>query len=418
MGKSKIGTFGKVLIKFTSSQVIYNGLKMIAGFLVVRLIAPEIYGAFSGVGIFLGYVMLGHFGILSGLRRELPFQYGNKNEKLVDGLASLGFFVSLVVGSLSSLVFFTFLIYQLISGTFIDVAIYSSFTIVSFFHLLNKGYLPSLFRTTNEFDKLSKINIVLALVNILSVALVWQYALLGLCFRAVLLSIVEFGLLYFNRPISVGPKWNYQHAKLLITTGIPIFAVGQVRPLWTTVMNSLIFTLGGPLQFGYYALVNIINGALGIIPNSIGQVIYPKMSIHYGQGKDVLTILKGTLKPMIFQFIVILFVAITTCLILPVLIPLLLPKYVNGIEAAQWITFLPVVASLGLVNNIYNVIKRQKWYFISLIIGAFIGAGYSLTMVQMIGFDIIYFAQGMILGTFIQLVLSLLFLMKLLNHED
>jgi len=411
--KPKIGDFGKVLIKFTSSQVLYNGLRMIAGFLVVRMIAPEIYGAFSGVGVFLGYILLGHIGVINGLGRDIPFELGRNNQQLVKKLASLGLWVSYLVGAIASFIFLLALLYQVLYGTISDVIVYASYTIISFFYLLNKQYLPVLFRTNNEFDTLSKINIGMAFVNIASVSLVWAYGFYGLCMRAVLLICIEFILLYYYRPIKVNPHWNTKLALSQIKTGFPIYVVGQVRPLWATIQNNLIFSMGGPLQFGYFALANIINGALGVIPNAISQVIYPKMSIQLGEGKSVAEILKKIIKPTIFLFLIIFTIGGVTYWLLPLIVPFLLPKYVGGVEVAQWSVFIPVVASLGLVNNIYNVVKKQKWYFISLVTGALSGLGYTILMVLSEGFNLVYFPQGMLIGFFIQIVLSFVFLSKL-----
>ena len=80
--KNKIGTFGEVLIKFASAQVISNFLRLISGLLVVRLLDPSLYGQYTGVGVFLGYILLGHGGIINGLGRELPFELGKGNDNL------------------------------------------------------------------------------------------------------------------------------------------------------------------------------------------------------------------------------------------------------------------------------------------------------------------------------------------------
>ncbi len=411
--KLRISSFGKVLVKFTGGQVIYNGLRMVSGFLVIRLITPEIYGLFSGVAVFLGYVMLGHFGVINGLGREIPFQLGKKNQMMINDLAALGLWVSYMVGVIAAGIFAFFLIDKILHGTPEEVVIFGTYTVISFFQVINKAYLPVLYRTNDEFVKLTGINIRLAFVDILSVLLVWQYGLLGLCLRALILIISEFGLLYYHRPIKVAPAWSYNQLKLLLKTGMPIYIVGQIRPLWTTITRNLIFSLGGPLQFGYYALASMVNGALGIIPNSVGSVLYPRMSIQYGEGKPVNEIIKSVLKPTLLLFTLLLSVALGIYFLLPVVVPKLLPHYVNGIEVAQWFTFLPVIVSLGLVNNIYNVLKQQKWYFISLIIGAVLGLGYTVFMVSYITFNLVYFAQGMMIGVVIQIVLSILFLKKL-----
>jgi hypothetical protein len=86
---------------------------------------------------------------------------------------------------------------------------------------------------------------------------------------------------------------------------------------------------------------------------------------------------------------------------------------VDGIKAAQWMVFVPVVQSFGALNNIYNVVKKQRWYFFSLITGALVGTAYIMLMYQKNGFELEFFPQGIIMGTAIQQLLSLLFLTRL-----
>jgi len=389
---------------------------MVAGFLVVRMIAPEIFGAFSGVSIFLGYVLLGHFGIINGLGRDIPYELGKKNSKLVSQLAGLGLWISYFIGVIAFLVFSVFLLDKIKYGSEQDILIYTTFTAISFFYVLTKAYLPVLFRTNNEFDKLSKIYVTLACINIASVLLVWKFSFYGLCARALLLIIIEFSLLFYFRPIKVKPSWNFCLAKSELKTGVPIYAVGQIKPLWATVQNNIIFSLGGPLQFGYFAIANIVYGALRVIPTSISQIIYPKMSIQFGEGKSTKAIIRSAIWPTIFQFIIILIVALVTFFVLPIAVPLALPKYLGGVEAAMWSVFIPVITSLGLVNNIYNVVKKQRWYFISIISGTVTGLGYSIFRVLSEGFNLVFFPQGMIIGGLIQIFLSIVFLKKI--HES
>lgn len=413
-----LGDFGKVLVKFASAQVIYNVLRLIAGFLVVRIIAPEIYGLFSGVGVFLGYVMMGHIGTLNGLGRELPFQLGKGNDKLVNDYANTGYWISIFIGFIAFLLFsFLAIKSYFYMHDFNLMLVYATYAIIAFFHITNNAYLPVLYRTNSDFELLSKINIISAIVNIITVLLVYHFAFYGLLGRAVILIIIRFLLLYHFRPLKIKPKIDLNSFKVLLKVGLPIYAVGQVRPLWATIQNNILFSVGGALQFGYYALVNIINGAIGVIPVAFNQVVYPRMAIQSGKGLGKNEILSQVKKPTFFQFVLLLSVAIIGAIVLPYIIPLILPKYSHGIEAAQWAFFIPVIQSLGLVNNYYNVIKKQKYYLISLIIGALIGLGYVLLMLHFNEFDLVYFPQGIIMGSLVQITLSVYFLLFKLTDD-
>jgi len=411
--KNRFGHFGKVLIRFASAQIVSNFLRLLSGFLVVRFISPELYGQFSGVGVYMGYILLGHGGIINGLSRELPYELGRKNDEYAKQLASSVYLLSVLISIVAALAFFAFGIKAFLQGNTTIAIIYVAYSLIGGLHLLNKQYLPTLYRTNKDFDSLSKQNIFVGIGNLASVLFVYFFSLYGLISRGIFLALLEFFLLFKNKPYKLTFTYQLNHFKTLLKTGIPIFMVGQVGPLWHTVMNNIIFSVGGALNFGLYALSSIIQGAVGVIPASFSQVIYPRMSIMLGEGKSVTQIIKSNIKPLIFQFIVMSGISVAGVLLLPIVIPALLPKYTEGILAAQWMLFVPVAQSFGALNNIYNVVKKQKWYFASLLAGAIVGSLFVYFKVQSGDFKLEYFPQGILLGTIIQQVLSLLFLSTL-----
>ena len=187
--------------------------------------------------------------------------------------------------------------------------------------------------------------------------------------------------------------------------------------LWSTIINSILFSFGGAIAFGLYALSTIVENTLKVIPTSFGGVIYPRMSIMYGKGLGIQEIIKSNIKPLFFQFTVMLMISSIGSYLLPIFVPIFLPKYIEGIEAAQWMIFVPVVLSFGAVNHIYNVTKKQFWYFISLISGILIGTIYIFVTYQKHGFSLVIFPQGLLLGKLIQQTLSILFIRKLIYDE-
>lgn len=409
MMKIKIGEFGRVLVRFTSSQIFSQFLRMLSGFLVMRFLDPEEYGLFSGVGVYLGYILLGHGGIINGLSRELPFELGKGNKEYAKELASSVFFLTKIISFIAALVFLVFALKHFLSNNYVYFVIFLSYTVVSGFHLFNMQYLPVLYRTSNDFDKLSKQNVYIGVGNLLSVILVWFWGLWGLCIRAVLLALWKFYLLFKNKPIKLDATYNLNAYRKLLKTGIPIFIVGYVNPLWSTIVNNIVFAFGGALNFGLYGLSNIIQGAFGVIPMSMNQVFYPRMAIMYGEGKTAKTIINTNIKALFYQFLLMFGLASVMAYLLPFIIPILLPKYTDGITAAQWMLFVPVTLSFSAINSIYNVVKKQKWYFVSLITGAVIGTLYIYLRIQFDGFQLEYFPQGLILGRTTQQILAIIF---------
>jgi O-antigen/teichoic acid export membrane protein len=415
--KLKVSEFGQVLIRFGSAQMVSNFLRMLSGFLVVHSLEPELYGQFTGIGVYLGYILLGHGGIINGLSRELPYELGRKNDVYAKELASSVFFLSIIISLLAALIFLGFSIKHFFLENYLTGLIYLAYVFIGGLQLLNNQFLPTLYLTNNAFDSLSRQNILSSLGNLITVLFVWFFGIYGLIVRGIVLVIYEFFLLLKNKPYVLTLNYDFKHYKKLFKTGLPIFLVGQVNPIWTTIMNNFIFSVGGALNFGLFSLSIIVQGAVGIIPAAFSQIIYPRMTIMLGEGKPLSQILKANIKPLFFQFSLMSIISIIGFFSLPYIIPMILPKYVDGIEAAQWMFFIPVVQSFGALNNIYNVVKKQMWYFISLVTGAVAGSIFVFLQVNQKGFSLEVFPQGLLLGNIIQQLLSLAFIKLLLRDE-
>jgi len=418
MKQQPIGQFGKVLIQFASTQVVTSVMSILAGFLVVSKLDPSEYGQFNGVGVYMGYILLGHGGILNGLNRELPYELGRKNDAYARELASSTYVVSSLLSGLSALIFLVISLKCLFLGQTLTGFIYLSYVVIGGLYLMNKQFLPSLYRTNSDFSSLSKQNLYVGISNLLTVAFVYLFGLYGMLARGAFQAIFEFFLLQKNKPYRLDFTIQKEHLKKLFKTGFPIYLVGQVNNIWVTVMNNLLFVKGGPTNYGLYALANMLLGITGVIPNAFGQVIYPRMNIMLGEGCSYNTLIKANLKPLYLQFALLMGMAITGALLLPIFIPWLLPKYVAGIAPAQWMLFVPAVQAFGSLNNLYIVVKHQRCYFVSLISGAIVGAGYVFIRYQLEGFNLVIFPQGLLLGNFVQQALSLAFLPTLKGVLD
>lgn len=404
----KIGAFGKTLIKFASSQLLTNALRIVSGFLVVMFLDPLDYGKYTAVGVFLGYILLSHVGIINGLGRELPYEIGQKNISYAEQLASSTFSISVILGIIAALFFIIVAIKNLYINQLEQAFLYFSYSILAALHLLNKQFLPVLYRTNKDFNSLSRQYITIGLFNLLSVLFVYGYGFIGLIIRGLCIGALEFYLLFKYKPSNIKLKMQINDLRKLFKTGLPNFLVGQINPLWVTISNNFIVSVGGSLNFGLYSLSTIMQSAFGIIPNAFSQIVYPKMSIAYGEGKSIKYILRSQIKPLFFQFFFMLAASFILWFALPYLVQIFLPKYNAGIKAAQWMLLVPVVQSFGALNNMFNVAKKQFYYILSYSAGALIGILFTIYTNYLYGFDLEYISIGILIGSICQQVLSLI----------
>ena len=105
--------FLKTVANFIARNGIGNVLRLVAGFLVVRLVSPEEYGTFTSAGIFMGYLFIAQFGIVDGLSREFPFLTGRGRDELAQQFSHTAFTLISILSGLAFGIFLAYGVHQL-----------------------------------------------------------------------------------------------------------------------------------------------------------------------------------------------------------------------------------------------------------------------------------------------------------------
>lgn len=406
-----------MILVLSSAQMISNGIRIVSGLLVASFILPKDYGTFTGIGVILGYLPLFQMGVMNGLNRELPYCFGKGDIDKAKEYASVTQFWELFLSALSFSVLTLISFYFLFQSHYIYAAGFFTWAIASINYYYGDNYLHILFRTNNDFNKISIITLILATTALATVLLVWKWKFYGLCVRAIILIAIELLLLWRWKPLAVLPKWDYSIFKEIIKIGLPIFIVGIAFTLWRTLQNTLVLKLGGAEQFGFFSLALMIEGSVGIVAFSIEQVIYPKMSFEYGKGKGIKELLKLSYKPILYTFLFLIPSIIIGWMLIPYFVEWLLPKYYGGVDAARWTLLLLLFSIFGVNNSLFNVLKKQKDLLISLSFGilSFISTLFSLYYLK--GFSLVIFPQAMIVGKLVQLTIGYFYISIYLKNE-
>ncbi len=307
----RLGEFGRVIVRFASSQFLSKILNMISGFIVIKILDPEETGLFNAASIYLGYILFGNVGIINGLGRDLPYFMGIGNEEYGQKLASSTWVFTIFLCSISSLFFFGMSLYYFQVNEHQNGLVFLSYTIIGFLSLLNTQFLPILYRNSSDFNKLSNQNILFGVGNLGSIFLVYLFGFTGLLIRGVVLSVYQFLLLFCNKPIKLSWKFEKPHFLELFKTGFPIFILGYINVFWNTLLNNLIIILGSTTYFGLFALSFVVQGAIGVIPSAFSGIAYPHMTMMYAEGRTVHEIISKFKKISIFQFLIMAIISLT-----------------------------------------------------------------------------------------------------------
>lgn len=401
-----------MILYLGSAQMFSNVVRIVSGLLVAGFVIPEVLGTFNGIGIIMGYLPILQLGIMNGLNRDLPYYFGKGEFEKARKYASVTQFWELFLSVLAFSVLIFLSAFYLLKSNFIFAAGFFSYALASIHHYYGMNYLQVLFRTNQDFNKLSSITLIVSIISLVSVLLVWKWKFYGLCLRSIITFTVEIFLLWRWKPLSVKPKFDFAILKEINKVGLPIFIVGIIFSLWSTVQNTFVLRLGGAEAFGLFQLALMIETSLGVVVFSVSQVVYPKMAFEYGAGKNIKELLQVSFKPILFIFVFLIPSIVIAWIFLPYAVEWLLPKYIDGVEAAQWTMLLLFVSIWAVNNNIFNVIKKQQDFLVSIIAGMLVYTFVLFIMHRFDGFSLKHFPQAMLIGKASQLMLGYFFIWK------
>ncbi len=382
---------------FASGNLLATVFRLAGGVLTSRLVDPSVLGLFNGIGLVRGYAPFLQGGVANGLNRELPYLVGKGERERALELASAAQAWLLVTAGAAVAVLLGVAGWQLFRGQWQLALGWASFTVPVFGILYGQFYLRILYATHGRFPRLSFITVLVSAAGVITVALVWWGGFVGLCLRGIAVAALMLGLLWRWRPLKVCPRWRLRDLRLLATTGVPIFLVGQLAAWWPVLDSTLVLKFTGTRGLGLYALATMVGPVVGLLPQAMGQVVYPKMSEEYGRTGRLGPLIRMAIGPTLVTVAATLAAVAAGWFLIPPVARLLLPKYVEGIPAAQWSLAAAGIRAFSPVNNVFNVIKKQGRYGAAIAAGilAYYGA---LRWLIRDGVDLVAFPQAMVVG--------------------
>ena len=394
-------------------NLVAMGMRLIAGVLLGRLVSPNTLGLFAGIGLVLGYASIAQLGVLNGLNRELPYHIGRGDVERAHALTSAAQAWALVVAGVVSACLIAVALWQLAAGDLQQAAGWTTNAVLAFFSFYGVGYLQTTFRSSADFVRLARANVMEGLAGLAGLLGVAALGFYGLCLRVVLVGAVSTLLLFRWRPVRVRPHWNRAHLRHLLLIGAPIYWVGEVDGLWAGVVNStLVLHFMGTHGMGLYAMVALAITALGVIPAALGQVLYPRMAQEHGMGHDERHLVRIALKPALATFAGLSVLVLVGWLLVEPLVRLVIPLYVEAVPAMRWAILLPLVSSFQPLVSIFNVVRRQDMYLAALAVGiaAYVG---SLLLLTRGTVQLTAFPQAMLVGRIVFMAVSYLLILRL-----
>ena len=391
-------------------------LRMAAGVLQGRLVAPATLGLFTGIGLSLRYAPFLQLGILDGLYRELPYHIGRGDRPRAEALASAAQAWALAVGGLYALALLAVGGWNLAQGHRWMAAGWVTNAALAVVFYYKTYYLQLTFRTAHDFSRLALANVVESVGSLLLLGLVAWLNFYGLCLRALLAGALGTALLFAWRPIRAGPAWNAAHLKHLLKIGLPIFGVGQLYAWWSVLNSTLVLKFAGVEGMGLYAMVMMANTTIEFIPSAVNQVVHPRMAERYGQAQRVGDLLRISWKPMVLTAAGLVPIVAAAWWLVPPVVRFLIPKYAAAIPAMRWGLLLPLANCFYPMAGLFQIVRRQDLYGLALGISMALYVAVQLWMIRD-GVTLSAFPQAMLVGRALFAALCTAFALALRRRE-
>ncbi|WP_422931566.1 lipopolysaccharide biosynthesis protein [Singulisphaera sp. PoT] len=406
----------KLTAIFTGGNVLSTGLRFVGGILTAQVVAPATLGMFNGVSLVLGYLTFFQLGIINGLNRELPYHIGaGHREKALD-LASVTQAWSLIVGSAVAVVLLVIAAWQGMVGNWELAAGFATVAFASFQYYFAQFYLQVTFRTGGDFARLAIVNVAHNAFAIVMIAFVWLVGFYGLCLRQLGVAIFQAVLLWIWRPLKVGLKWDWPLFRHLLRIGFPIMVVGQIWQWWTVFDATLVLAHLGKQGLGLYTLATVTSTTFSQLYLSTSQVIYPRMASQYGRTGRLDDLLSLSIKPTLALSAMMLGSAVVGWFLMPTVARIVLPNYVEGVQAARWTLVATALMGLSPPLNIFTVVRRLELYCAANVAGL---TSYYLSL-RWLGQGhptLETFPKAMAIGYVVYLSLCFIFIYVLLRKE-
>ncbi|WP_262506961.1 lipopolysaccharide biosynthesis protein [Sphingobacterium sp. IITKGP-BTPF85] len=188
-------------------------------------------------------------------------------------------------------------------------------------------------------------------------------------------------LLFIYRPIKVGLKWDKETFKHLLKIGVPIFILAYIEVFAVTFDKILLLKFSDLKNVGIYSFAFYAFAFSTLFSTSIASYVYPKLTYKYGENNDK-RILWGYVKKIT---IVLLGVQIPFAIIgyflIPFLITLHFPNYIEGIFPMQILLFAGVLKGSVIGTNVLWSIKKWKYMIIYQVSYALLFVGFTFLFV-------------------------------------
>jgi O-antigen/teichoic acid export membrane protein len=372
----------KTILRYSSSKIYQQILALFTAFIRPKLLSPELFGLWNILNIIPTYASYSNLGTYDIMRYMIPYHEErkecHKSIEIRDSVFYGSMYLNLFIAV--GLIIFSF-IGDITLNVRFGLITMACVVIISWHY---ENYIVLLKAYQNFRLITSTFYLQATITFFLNVICIYFFKIYG-AYLAILLSfvIITFYLKTQNPSNSSHTKFKYSIFIELVKRGLPIMIYNFSAILINTSDRIIISSFLGTEQLGYYGIADMVLGFIIQIPVTAREVLEPRMMQDINKNSMERHISDYFLKPTFHTAYLMPLLIGPIFFLLPVVIPLLLPKYVNGILPAQIIVLGSFFVAMSYAAR--GVIVAYNWQSKALavmVLGLFINIVFSILLLK------------------------------------
>ena len=349
----------KTISIFAGGNFIASVISGVSGLLYAQWITPEELGEFNKYGILTGYLSIGLIFVHGALPRQYPYLIGKGDREEARKVAAAAKWWYLAFTWMGTVIFTILMIKSIIESDK-RAAIGWGAQIPALWMAIYGLYLQTLYRSSNDFRKLSYNQLATSISAFILLFLVKLWGYFGFAVRNGTIGLV--GLFTHERFVPDKVKATFDKKRLLELgkISLPLSIPAYIDTyLLNSSISFFILTYLGEKDLGVYGMALMLQGIFMIFTRAIHQVYTTKITIKFGETESVKDCLRYSKTPTLISMAASSAIAASLYLTLGPVITLLMPNYIESVFILKIMIWqLPLFASgLGLI-----VMSSALWY--------------------------------------------------------
>ena len=361
----------KFVLSFFSANLIVIITQTISSLSIARMVLPHEMGFLTTASISMTFIPLLLLGVNNGLNRQIPFLIGQGKVDEVQDLRNTAFTWSISLALCIFVLITSVGIYFHVNNeSKLALALYATAVSGSLFPIITT--IEVNFRTSSDFVRLSKIKLYTSISAIATVPIVYFYGFHGLVFRTAFIAVFSISILYILKTIPLMVRFKTDSFLSLLRIGAPILFWSYLYTLYIGLDKILIVKYFTVKEMGLLTPTIQIVAGLSVLPNSIFQIIYPRLCQRYGEKGTIESMRKLVFTPLKYLSVGLIPLFGLAIWFVDPFIRMTLPNYVEGILTAQWAIVAVYFRSLGGGQDVFTVTGKLHYYGIITVISALV----------------------------------------------